>query len=649
MLLILLAHATHQLELGPVAALDRYLFDQGLALSAPTRPDPRIVIVDIDEQALADHGRWPWPRGLLADLLARCFEQEGALLLGLDLILAEPDNSAGLPTLDRLAAGPLRHNADFLQQLERLRPSLDDDARLAQVLQKHPVVLGFYFSAAAQPLRSAALPPAQFQTTRPEYAGLMALPNWRGHGGNLAQFQQAAGQAGFLNALSDADGLTRSGLLLARQDQQVYASFALQLAQTALNSQGLSPRFASDGRLLGLSLHTPQGSRWLASDPHSQVLLPLRHRSADFQHYSAAALLAGRLPQDALRGRIVLLGSSAPGLLDLRATPLAALTPGVALQASLLAGILDGELAHQPADAPALQALMLLLIALLLLLGLPRLPLWLGCAGVGLLLCLLLGLHWHAWRHWREAWPLAGPLCLVLGLFGTHLLLAHLGERGARRRLNQLFGQYVPAAVVAEMSQRPEQFSMVSRNAELTVMFADVRGFTGISEQMAPTALAELMNEYFSLMAAIIGAHRGTLDKYIGDAVMAFWGAPLDDPAHALHAVQAAQAMLAAMPALNRRFQARGWPSLRIGIGINTGTMVVGDLGSLERRAYTVLGDAVNLAARLQALCAEHHAEILIGPQTQAAVPDLAAQPLGEQLVRGRSAPVRVFKLDAAP
>ncbi|MBT9494569.1 MAG: adenylate/guanylate cyclase domain-containing protein [Paucibacter sp.] len=646
-LLLLLAHATQRVELQPLSALERYLYDQRLAWAAPNETDPRIVVVDIDDRALLEHGRWPWRRGLLAELVTRCFEQEGAVLLGLDLVLAEADTSSGLAALERLANGPLRDNPAFVSQLQTLRPTLDEDGLLAQALTRHPVVLGFYLAdAAANNTRSAALPAPLFDTGAPGLSSLLALPDWRGHGGNLAQLQAAAGQAGFLNAIADSDGLTRSSLLLARQDEAVFASLPLRLAQIALNISATLPRFAPDGRLLGLQLDgAKRGSRWIASDGQSRVLLPFRRLSADFKHYSAADLLSDRLPADALRGRIVLLGSSAPGLLDQRATPLAPLYPGVAVQATVLAGLLDGNLAHEPAYAPALQALQLLLIAGALLLALPRLSLTAGSLLVLALLLATLGLNLFAWQTWREAWPLAGPLSLLLALFGLHLLLAHLGERGARRRLTRLFGHYVPAALVAEMSQRPEQYSMASRNAELTVMFADVRGFTGISEGMPPQELAELMNEYFSVMAQIIGAHRGTVDKYIGDAVMAFWGAPLDDPDHARHAVQAATAMQGCLAALNRRFNARGWPALRISIGINTGQVVVGDLGSYERRAYTVLGDAVNLAARLQALCAEREADILIGERTYAAIPNLQATPLGEQFLRGRAAPLQVFQV----
>jgi len=620
LLVLLAAHATHWLTLAPVSVVERQFYDLRLALFAPRTPDPRIVIVDIDEKALAEHGRWPWPRGLLADLLARSFDQ-GALIAGIDLVLAEPDHSSGLAALERLAAGPLRGDGALAAQLPGLRATLDDDGRLAAVLQAHPVVLGFYFSESA--VRSAALPAPLTSAGQPGLPSLSNLPNWPGYAGNLPRLQAAAGQAGFLNALADADGVTRRSLLLARHGDAVYASLPLVLATTLQGQRALPPTHAGT------------------------VGVPFRTAAGAYRRVSAADVLAGRVAADSLRGRIVLIGSTAPGLLDQLATPLATLDAGVAVNASVLTGLLDGTLTHTPGDAAAIELLHLLAVGALVLLVLPRLSARNGLLLTGALAGAALGLNAWAWVQWQQAWPIAGPLLALGGLGGLHVGMAYRGERSARRQITALFGQYVPPAVVAAMSRDPLHHSMASRSAELTVLFADVRGFTGIAESLAPTALAELMSAYFSAMTAVIGAHGGTVDKFIGDAVMAFWGAPLPDAAHARHAVQAALAMQARLVSLNAEFSARGWPELAVTTGINTGPMVVGDLGSHERRTYTVLGDAVNLAARLQTLCSEMGAAVLMGPltQAQAALPSVAR---GAVQMRGRSGVVEVFEPLAA-
>jgi len=334
-------------------------------------------------------------------------------------------------------------------------------------------------------------------------------------------------------------------------------------------------------------------------------------------------------------------------LLDQHSMPLQAAYAGVATHASVLSGLLDGQLYHARNDTPAIAALLLLAIAVLLLLALPRMDLLPGSALTLTLLAVLIGHNGWAWAARHEAWPLTAPLILTVSLWALHLLLTQLQERAARRRLQTLFGQYMPASRVQAMARAPdrEHYTLASRAAELSVMFADVRGFTSIAEALPPAELAALMNAYFSAMTEVIGAHRGTLDKYIGDAVMAFWGAPQEDPLHARHAVLAAQAMLARLAVLNMEFAARGWPQLEIRIGINTGTVIVGDLGSQERRAYTVLGDAVNVAARLQALCTTHAVSILIGPET-ARQADLPCTGLGPTTLRGHRRQLLIYAPD---
>jgi adenylate cyclase len=633
LLALLLAQATGRLELPPLNALDRQIHDARLSLFAPATRDERIVILDIDDRALAQQGRWPWPRRRLAGLIDKAFD-EGALLMGMDLIMAEPDDSAGLALIEDLA----RKDSRLLAQLPTLRARFDDDAVMANALRRHPVVLGFYLSDREG--QSAARPP-------PLMPAPASLPAWPGFGGNLAVLQEAAGQAGFLNALVDADGLVRRSLLVARQGDAAYGSLPLMLAEQLLGTAGTEP-LMMNGQLQGLSLHTARGPRLMRTGAFGEVFVPYRGPSGQYATLSAAELLDPRAEparlRAALAGKVVLLGSSAAGLLDQHSMPLQAAYAGVATHASVLSGLLDGQLYHARNDAPAIAALLLLGIAAILLLALPRMNLLPGTALTAALLAALTGHNLWAWSAWHEAWPLTAPLVLTVSLWSLHLLLMQLQERAARQRLQTLFGQYVPVSRVQAMARAPdrEHYTLESRAAELSVMFADVRGFTSIAETLAPADLAALMNAYFSAMTEVIGAHQGTLDKYIGDAVMAFWGAPQDDPLHARHAVLAAQAMLARLTLLNEDFAARGWPRLEIRIGINTGTVIVGDLGSQERRAYTVLGDAVNVAARLQALCTTHGVSLLIGPET-ARQADMPCTSLGPTTLRGHRRQLLIY------
>ncbi|WP_313953066.1 adenylate/guanylate cyclase domain-containing protein [Accumulibacter sp.] len=644
---VLLGHSLHYLEIDPLRRLDAVLYDARVRFFARQSVDERIAIVDIDERSLAELGRWPWSRARLAELVERIGGQYGALLTGLDVILAEPDDSSGLASLDALSRGLLRGNAAFLSALDELRPTLDYDARLAATLRRYPVVLGFHLSNGAGAARSGALPPPLLAD--PATAATAGLTRWAGYGGSLPILQQAAMGGGFLNAPVDPDGVTRRAFLLATVDGKVYAALALVMAQVLLGDATVQlrvaePRHGQGGGLDRLELLGARGGLRIATDGQASVLLPFRGAAGSFSYHSAADVLLGRLPVDSLRGRVVLLGTTAPGLLDQRVTPVGETYPGVEAHANLLAGLLDGQLLQSPGYAPAAEAGLLLLVAIGMLVALPRVSLAGGAALTGALLALVVAVNLAAWVYARLSLPMAAGLVLVVALYASHLFVGYFLERRAKRRLTQLFGQYVPPELVDEMSRDPEHYSMAGRSAELSVLFADVRGFTSMAETMPPGELAQLMNEYLSAMTDVIRAHRGTLDKYIGDAVVAFWGAPLADAQHARHAVEAGLAMQAALHGVNQGFAARGWPGLRIGIGINTGTMVVGDMGSRHRRAYTVLGDAVNLASRLQGLSAHYGAGVIVGDATRQALGDWPCRQLDVVTVRGRAAPVAIHE-----
>jgi adenylate cyclase len=246
------------------------------------------------------------------------------------------------------------------------------------------------------------------------------------------------------------------------------------------------------------------------------------------------------------------------------------------------------------------------------------------------------------WLNWVLS--LAPGLLMVALLFVVNMSLGYFVESKAKKQFTHLFGQYVPPELVEEMSRNPENYSMAGRRAELTVLFSDVRGFTTISERMEPEALAALMNEYLGTMTEAIRQRGGTLDKYIGDAIMAFWGAPVANPRHARDAVLSALDMLAALAQLNVRLAARGIAPMKIGIGINTGPMTVGDMGSQIRLAYTVMGDAVNLGARLEGKTKDYGVAVMVGENTRAAVGDVVFRELDRVQVKGKEDPVAVFE-----
>lgn len=347
-----------------------------------------------------------------------------------------------------------------------------------------------------------------------------------------------------------------------------------------------------------------------------------------------------------LQDKMVLVGTTVPSLADLRATPAAPIFPGVEVHASLLSGLLDGHIPWQPEWALAYELALLTLTAALLGLALPRLraigavSLTLGIAAAHV------ALNFGLYGAYGWVLPLASLLLLTALVFAATTSWGYIVEGRQRRFITKLFGAYVPPELVSQMARDPRPYDMRAENRVLTVMFCDVRGFTGVSETLEPQALRELINLFFSRMTAIIRAHRGTLDKYIGDCIMAFWGAPLDDPHHARNAVWAAVSMAQAMEDLNREFERRGLPPIGLGIGLNTGLVCVGDMGSDIRRSYTVMGDAVNLASRIEGLTRQYDVSVLVGEATReaaGAVSGLRWREVDRVRVKGREASVTVF------
>lgn len=661
LLLLGIAHAMRLLPLELVERLDQTMADARTRWTAEPTVPPRIAIIDIDEASLAELGRWPWPRDRLARLTDELFDRQQVAAAGFDLVLAEPDPGP-LTVLQRLA----RDDATLAARLPALREQLDNDAVLARALARRPVALPFYLTSDRAGARSGQLPPA-LPTALPDPlpAGLL---RWNGHGASLDRLTAAAPAGGFINALPDDDGLIRSALLVAAYTgdaaaPQLYESLSLAVwrlgAKVPAPTLELAPAPGGPA-LVALRL----AAQRIAVDERGAVQVPFRRHagpmSGAFERHSAADVLAGRLPAGRLAGYRVLVGTTVPALGDLRATPVHPAQPGVEIHASLIAGLDQGRLPVRPDWAAGYEACLLLVTAGVLGVGLRRLSA-IGCVALSAgVLSTLLGINLYAWQVHGLALPLASALVLLAIGFAVVMAWGYLVEGRSRRSLVRLFGSYVPRELVRRMAREPERYTraaLLAENRELTLLFCDLRGFTTLSEHLEPLALRELLNQFFSRMTAVIHAHGGTLDKFIGDALMAFWGAPLAEPRHAMLALQAAQAMAQALDALNHELRARGQPTLSMGIGLHTGVACVGDMGSDLRRAYTALGDSVNLASRIEGLTRRFGVDLLISAATRDAVfatePATAASlpwvEVGEVQVKGRQQPVNLFTLDVHP
>lgn len=651
--LLALLHATGLWSLPWLHRLDEALYDARLQLTMPRSLDPRVVIVHVDEASLARLGQWPWRRTHIAALVHELAERQQVAALGLDVVFAEADASSGLRQLQELAQGELQGNAAFADWLRRAAPRLDHDALLADALRQAPVALGYYFSSDRDARRSGTLPPP-LAALAPPPPGLL---HWDGYGGNIAPLAAAARHAGFFNSVTDPDGKLRAAPLVAGFEGGLYPSLALAMWRLG---QGQPPplrlaRVAGQpgGALEAVQLGDGPGALRVPVDARGTALVPYRGPGGppggSFRYIPALDVLEGRLAAGELRGRYVLLGFTAPGLMDLRATPVGEVYPGVEVHANLLSGLLDGRIAARPDYAPGYEVGLLLLLGALLALGLPMLPvggaLALGLAVLGGLLAL--DLSWYLGAG--LVMPLASALALTLTALAVNMALGYFVESRAKRALAQQFATYVPPELVRQMLRHPERYGMQARAEELTVMFCDLRGFTTLSEHMEPLALQALLNDVLSRLSHVIAAHHGTIDKYIGDCVMAFWGAPVPRPDHARAAVDAALAMSAALRQLNAERAARGRPPLALGIGLHTGPMSVGNMGSDLRRAYTVIGDAVNLAARLEGLSRVYGVELVASQATvdQAAAAGHCWQELDRVRVKGRHQAVTIYTVRA--
>lgn len=645
-LLLFLAAAVRLVEFRVMDQLDLWSYDARLRLTMPGGVDRRIVIVDLDERSLAEVGRWPWGRDKMSTLLDQLFQRYGAAVVGFDVVFGEPDTSSGLPVLERLARRELKDTPPFLAALERLRPGLDYDSLFSAKLKQYPVVLGYYFTGYAEPARvrtSGQLPPADFPPGA--FGGRkLFVERATGYGSNLKIFQDSATSAGHFNPRVDFDGVSRRVPMLIEYQGSHYQAFSLAIAKTYLKLPVVAAAFADDGGedyggLEWLNL----GGRKIPVDAWGCALVPFRGKQGSFRYVSASDALQGRLAPGDLAGAIVLVGTTAPGLKDLRSTPVEDVYAGVEIHANLIAGILDQRIKQRPAYFMAVEVVALFLIGLALALIQPLLSPFRSTLVALLCLGAVTGANLAAWQAGMVL-PIVSPLLLILVLYGLDMVYGYFTESHTKKKITGLFGQYVPPELVAEMSENPESASMEGDSREMTVLFSDIRDFTSMSEKLEPKQLTRLINAYLTPMTHIIHKHRGTIDKYIGDAVMAFWGAPLRDPEHARNALLAGLEMQARLATLMKEFEARGWPVFRIGVGINTGIMTVGNMGSEFRRAYTVMGDSVNLASRLESLAKEYGVGIVVGEATARAVPEVAYRELDRVCVKGKLEPVAIFE-----
>ncbi|RUO39360.1 adenylate/guanylate cyclase domain-containing protein [Aliidiomarina taiwanensis] len=644
-LLILFVVLGEQVGIWPSQVLQRLewlTYDERVLATLSDAKDPSIVIVDIDEESLQAIGQWPWPRAQVAQLLFTLFEDYNIQFAGLDVIFAEPETN--------LLEQQWQELYQAYPGLPESPPFPSGDDLLRQVIAAYPVVPSFYFDTgqASQVTPSSGVLPRPLTVTNSE-TDWQQLPIYqpRRYTSNAFTVQPAPSVGGFFdNPMVDSDGVFRRVPLVQRWHEQLYPSLPLAMFYTLLGQPPVTLDAVPAAGMLHLE-GIDVGGFYFPTDPHTAVLVPWAGKREHFPYISAAHVLEGRVQPESLEGKIVLLGTSAPGLMDLRSTSVGAVFPGVEIHANVLAGMLQMSFRSEPGYSLAITVLTLFVLGLLMTWLYPRLR---AVQLIGLSLFLLGTIvtgNMYAW-HQGLVLPIASVILLTALMTVWHLTLNFWRESHAKKQVADQFGMYIPPELVKDIVASPEAQDMAGQEKELTVLFSDIRGFTTFSEKIPPAELTQVMNRLLTPVTQAIHAHQGTIDKYMGDAVMAFWGAPLSDEKHALHAVEGALAMQEALTEINREFVQEGKQALAMGVGIHTGLMNVGNMGSSFRMAYTVLGDNVNLGARLESLTKNYGVDILISEITQQKIAPTGLfllRKVDKVRVKGRFAPVEIFQL----
>ena len=640
----LFSNASGIIPLRFIDTLENLSYDFRLQLTLPDEVDKQVVIIDIDEKSLTEIGQWPWERNVLADIVNNLFDYYQINVLGFDIVFAEKDEDPTDKILTQLNNSSISSNEEFQQILMNNQHALQRDEQLANSLEKRNTVLGIVFQTFKTEFSKGQLPPSISYFT-PDIINSFEFLQASAYTANINTLQSSAASAGFFdNPLIDDDGVFRRVPLLQAYNGKMYPSLALEITRISLQNRTLKLGYGSTDEKHKSLEWVYIGNIAVPVDEHSAVMVPYIGPQKTFTYISAADVLNKSVSLDSLKNKIAIFGTSAAGLLDLRTTPLESAYPGVEVHANIIQGILDQSIMHKPEYMIGFEILLIFIFGITLSLILPRLsPGW-STLSAFICISIVLLIDNYAWNQLMVIMPVASPLILIASLFLMNMSYGFFLESLGKRQITHLFGQYVPPDLVSEMSRNMKEINLDGEIRNMSVLFTDVRNFTGISESMEPKELTAYINAFLTPLTKVIHQNRGTIDKYMGDAIMAFWGAPLKDLQHARNALNAGTEMLEAIKKLNIHLKAQNKPELKIGIGVNTGEMNVGNKGSEFRVDYTVLGDAVNLGSRLEGLTKNYGVDFIVSESTRHAVPEFEFRMLDNVRVQGKKRPVTIYE-----
>ena len=630
-----------------IERLEFLVYDQRLSIMPKhvKSANNKIVIVDLDERSLQAEGQYPWNRIKVGQLTEK-LRDNGVLVAGFDITFPEPDRSIRdlLQTVDLS-----QFDSSFNETLTQIEPQINADQYFANAMQSGiDVVLAINFTTQSTAAYNEL--PKSIVDIGAELAEDVTVSDMTGYTGNIEVLQSAAFGSGSMNQVPDSDGVVRRVPLLMRYGSDLFPTLSLEMIRVynfAESYELITENYGELEVVRGVGVGVEAGRFEIPTDGFAKVIVPYIGPSSEFDdssfpYISATDVLRDNLSEEEksqLQNSLVLVGTSAPGLGDIRAMPLDIVYPGVEVHANMLNALLDsvatvevdsGEASTESVFSgftPATNiyfpyrpdwtsgALFVVITALGLLMSMVF-PIMgaatMAVTGSVLLTATVWG-NFQMWDIYKLDFPLVLLLLLILLVTMTNLIYGFLSESQTRKTIKGMFDQYVPPAHIDSMLDDPENYSFEGESKDMSVLFCDIRDFTTISEALSATELKKLMNDFFTPITKIIFENNGTIDKYVGDMVMAFWGAPLEDLKHRENSIKAALLMLEKVEELRPIFIERGYPEVAIGIGVNSGMMNVGDMGSIYRRSYTVLGDAVNLSSRLEGLTKFYGIKLLVG------------------------------------
>jgi adenylate cyclase len=599
-----------------------------------------VRVIDIDDESLTRHGQWPWPRTLIAAMIDRLTEAKAGVI-GFDVVFAEPD---------RLSPGRLvktwPKTPELAQLLARAGDLPDNDKILAAAIARSRVVTGFFMTneGGRAPALKAGYGIAGADPVRAVFGGASAVPT-------LPELEAGAKGNGALNWFPERDQVVRRMPAVISVGGQLYPTLFAELLRVGQGAQSYKVRSAQEGAAIEA---IQIGRAVVPTDADGRIVVYFAPR-ASIRTIPAWKVIAGDFKPEEVEGRIAIVGTSAAGLLDIRATPLNPATPGVEVHAQVIEQVASGTYLLRPDFSDSVEHLFVAALCAGVILLVPRIgAAWAGLIGFGGA-ALAAGLAWMAFARFGWLLDPVSPVLAIGLVFVVTTLVVYFRTERERRQVRSAFGRYLAPALVERLAADPSRLKLGGEMRPMTLLFSDIRGFTTLSERFDAEGLTTFMNRYLTPMTDAILASGGTVDKYMGDAIMAFWNAPIDDPGHAKSACRAALAMLERLKQLNaeladeaKKVGRQHFP-IAIGIGLNSAVCCVGNMGSQQRFDYSVLGDGVNLASRLEGQTKAYGIATLIGEETRSLAPEFAALEVDLVRVKGKTAPSRVYTLLGGP